>query len=300
MRSTVFILTGIALVIVYAGCNRSAQESDAFGNFTATEILVSSEISGKVISKYAEEGETVDSGAVVYIIDTLQNCLKKDELMARKKSVLSKKSNLTAQIEVLAEQHNALKRDLDRFRNMYEEGAASQKQIDDLENNLTVIEKQIEQVRTNYSAIEAEALAMDASIAQVGDLIKRAVVCAPGNGTILETYAEKGETATPGKFLFKLADLRSMELKAYFSGSQLPLLKIGQEVDVLIDHGRDEIHSLKGTVSWISANAEFTPKIIQTREERVSQVYAVKISVNNDGTIKINMPGEVKIIQESK
>jgi HlyD family secretion protein len=295
MRSGFLILTGILFIV--SGCNHD-RKSDAYGNFTATEILVSSETAGKILSKVVDEGQTIDSGTITYVIDTLQNCLKKSELIAKKKSVLSKKTNLTAQIAVLSEQRSSLISDLDRFRKMFTEGAASQKQIDDLTNNLKILDKQIEQVRTNYLSVEDEATAIEASIEQVEDMITRAVVRSPSTGTVLDTYAEKGETVVPGKILLKLADLRVMELKAYFSGNQLPRLRIGQAVEVIIDNGDNNIRSLTGTVSWISSNAEFTPKIIQTREERVNQVYAVKIKVINDGTLKINMPGEVRFIED--
>jgi HlyD family secretion protein len=297
MRSLLYLFSG--MVIIAAGCSNRDQQSDAYGNFTATEILISSETAGKVLAKLVTEGEIVDSGITAYIIDTLQNCLKKDELEARKNSVYAKETNLTAQIAVLSEQRSALVNDVDRFRKMFAEGAASQKQIDDLSNSLKIMDKQIDQVKTNYASVEAEITAMEASIAQVEDLIMRSKVKAPSNGTVLETYAETGESVAPGKFLLKLADLRTMELKAYFSGDQLSQIKIGQEVEVLVDNGKGEMRSIHGTISWISPNAEFTPKIIQTHEERVSLVYAVKISVVNDGTIKINMPGEVRIIQKN-
>lgn len=296
MRSLLYLLTGIATIV--AGCSRD-EESDAYGNFTATEIFISSETAGKVLAKLANEGENIESGATAYIIDTIQNCLKRDELVARKNSVVAKRANLNAQIAVLSEQRSALVNDVDRFRKMYAEGAASQKQLDDLTNNLKIMDKQIDQVKTNYAAVEAEISATEASIAQINDLIVRACVKAPSGGTVLETYAETGEAVAPGKFLLKLADLRTMELKAYFSGDQLPQLVIGQEVEVLVDNGNEEMRSLQGTISWISSNAEFTPKIIQTRKERVNLVYAVKIKVINDGTIKINMPGEVRITKKN-
>ena len=294
MRYLPFILTGI--LGIASGCNHD-QESDAYGNFIATEILISTETAGKIVANLIEEGQTVDSGAIAYVIDTLQNFLKRNELIARKNSVQSKKPNLAAQIDILKEQRSALLQDLDRFQKMFEEGAVSQKQIDDLRNSINILDKQIDQVGTNYITIENEAVAMEASIAQVEDLMKRSVVRVPWQGTILETYAETGEAAIPGKFLFKLADLKTMELKAYFSGNQLSRIRIGQEVEVIVDNGDDDVRSLTGVVSWISPNAEFTPKIIQTREERVSQVYAVRIRVTNDGTIKINMPGEVRLAE---
>jgi HlyD family secretion protein len=298
MRSVFYLLLVFTLFAV--SCTNRNNESDAYGNFTATEILISSETSGKVVARYVNEGENVDSGAVVFIIDTLQNYLKIKELQARKSSIEAKKSNLSAQIAVLSEQRNGLVNDVNRFRKMLSEGAASQKQIDDLSNNLKILDKQIDQVRTNYASVDAEFSAMDASIAQVNDLILRSKVNVPSSGTILESYAEAGESVAPGKSLLKLADLSTMQLKAYFSGNQLPKLSIGQEVQVLVDNGDGGERTFPGIISWISPNAEFTPKIIQTREERVSLVYAVKISVQNDGTIKINMPGEVKLSQIKK
>ncbi len=296
MKSLLYLFA--ACIVIASGCSKRDQESDAYGNFTATEILVSSEIAGKVLVKNVMEGETIDSLSIAYIIDTLQNSLKKDGLIASKKSVAAKKTNLSAQIAVLQEQNISLEQDFKRFSKMFKEGAASQKQVDDISNNLKVLEKQIEQVRSNYASVDAEISAMNASIAQVEDLIKRAVVCAPSAGTVLETYAEAGESVTPGKYLFKLANLKQMELRAYFSGNQLTQIKTGQEVEIRVDNGTDGIRTMKGIISWISEDAEFTPKIIQTREERVNLVYAVKIMVKNDGSIKINMPGEVKIIKK--
>jgi HlyD family secretion protein len=285
----------IGLIIIATGCKNREKTADAYGNFTATEILVSSECAGKVISKKTDEGMRVESGDVAFVIDTLQNSYKKDELMARRQSVLAKSTNLSAQIDVLNEQKKALEVELKRFSKMLGEGAATQKQLDDIISQISVLDKQIVQVKTNFVAVNADASGINASLAQIEDLIKRATVTSPAKGTVLETYAEQGETVTMGKPLFKVANLDEMELKAYFSGSQLPLLKIGEKVRVLADDGKGGIKSFNGTISWIASEAEFTPKIIQTREERVNLVYAVKIKVPNDGTIKINMPGEVKL-----
>ena len=236
---------------------------------------------------------------MAYIIDTVQNHLKKKELYARRKSIIAKKANIAAQIAVLEEQKKAVQEDLQRVEKMLQDGAASEKQKDDLKNNLQVIEKQIAQVRTNNSGINAEVAALEANIDQVEDAIQRAIVRVPVAGTILNTYAEIGETVAMGKPLLKIANLDEMELKAYFSGDQLPLLKIGDKVFVLADDGKGGFQKFEGRISSISSNAEFTPKIIQTRKERVNLVYAVKISVKNNGSLKINMPGEVKLISEN-
>jgi HlyD family secretion protein len=290
----------LGLLVVSAGCKNGDKTPDAYGNFTATEILISAESAGKVISKNVDEGTSLQPGAIAYVIDTIQSNLKIDELLARKKSILAKNSGYTAQISVLTEQKRSLENDLNRFTNMFKEGASTQKQIDDLTSQLDIVNKQIEQVKTNFPSVDADVAATTASIAQIKDMINRAVVKSPVKGTVLETYAELGESVSVGKPMFKIADLDVMLLKAYFSGKQLPLLKIGEKVNVLLDDGNGGIRTMPGSVDWISSEAEFTPKIIQTREERLNLVYAVKISVINDGSIKINMPGEVKLIYSEK
>lgn len=292
MKTVKNILLG--LLLISAGCKNN-NAPDAYGNFTATEILISSESAGKIICKNINEGSILHEGAIAYVIDTIQNKLMADELIARKRSILAKSLGFTAQISVLSEQKKSLETDLDRFSNMFKVGASTQKQIDDLKSQLDVLNKQIEQVKTNYGSVDADVAASNASIAQIRDMINRAVIKSPVNGTVLETYAELGETVPIGKPLFKIADLDEMLLKAYFGGKQLPLLKLGDNVIVLLDDGKGGIRTLPGTVDWISSDAEFTPKIIQTREERLNLVYAVKIRVKNDGSIKINMPGEVKL-----
>jgi HlyD family secretion protein len=291
-RINVFVFS---LFILVVGCKNNKDQTDAYGNFSATEILVSAETSGRIIDKLIEEGDKIKAGDVTYIIDTIQNSLKRDELIARKNSILAKTSNFNAQVDVLTQQKISLEADLGRFSKMLKDGAATQKQYDDLTNQLEVINKQIGQVKTNFSGISAEVKATEAQIAQINDMISRSVVKSLISGTILETYAEKSENISAGKPLFKIADLEVMDLKAYFSGNQLVSLKTGNKVTVLVDNGKGGFQKMEGIISWISSEAEFTPKIIQTREERVNLVYAVKIRVKNDGTLKINMPGEVKL-----
>jgi HlyD family secretion protein len=297
MKTVKNILLG--LLVISAGC-KNKDVPDAYGNFTATEVLISSESAGKIITKNMDEGTTLQKGEIAYVIDTIQNKLKVDELIARRKSILAKGSGFTAQISVLMEQKKSIENDLSRYSKMFKEGASTQKQIDDLTSQLDIVNKQIEQVKTNYLSVDADAAATEASIAQIEDMINRAVVRSPVKGTVLETYAELGETVAIGKPLFKIADLDEMLLKAYFSGTLLPLLKMGDKVNVLMDDGKGGIRTLTGIVDWISSEAEFTPKIIQTREERLNLVYAVKIRVKNDGSIKINMPGEVKLAGSEK
>lgn len=295
MKNISLILVITAVLIT--ACNNN-NDSDAYGNFSATEILVSSETNGKILEKFVREGETIDSGTIVFVVDTVQSYLKKRELLARKKAVIAKKSNVAAQIEVLKEQKQALKEDIQRIEKMLAEGAASKKQLDDLNNNLRILDRQIAQVETNYASIDAEILALEVGVDQVADAINRAIVHSPVEGTVLNTFAETGETVAAGKPLLKIADLQVMELKAYFSGDQLPLIKLGDEVNVFADDGSGGLRQYAGIISMISSNAEFTPKIIQTKEERVNLVYAVKILVENDGSLKINMPGEVKLAEK--
>lgn len=287
-------LTSMTLLVALAGCNNK-EKADAYGNFTSTEIIVSAETSGKVLVKNVNEGDKIAEGELIYVIDTLQNNLKYTELIKRKNSIVSKTSNFSAQIEVFQQQKKSLEADQVRITAMIKDGAATMKQLDDITNQLSIIDKQIQQVSTNFAGVRAEIESIDAQIAQISDIVERSKVKSPINGTVLETYAEKGESISTGKPLFKVADLEEMELKAYFSGNQLPLLKIGNTVKVMIDDGKGGIANYDGTISWISSESEFTPKIIQTREERVNMVYAVKIRVKNDGSLKINMSGEVKL-----
>ena len=177
---------------------------------------------------------------------------------------------------------------------MLKDGAATQKQLDDITGQIGVLERQIESTRTQYTSVNKELEVLDAQVAATRDVLDRCSVMAPASGTILETYVEQGELAAPGKPLFKIANLDELTLKVYVSGTQLPKVKIGQEVKVLIDKSETENQTLSGRVDWISSEAEFTPKIIQTKEERVKLVYAVKVLVKNDGTLKIGMPGEIR------
>jgi len=295
MKSFLYIF----LLLTLVACGRKEQEPDAYGNFIAEEMIISAENSGKILARNIDEGDRVVAGQVAYVIDSVQTHFKRMELRAQQKIVTAKRSGIQAQINVLHEQERAVKTDLERFRNLLPQGAVSKKQVDDLENNLSVIRKQIEQVETNFLTVSAEADAVNASLGQAEDMLRRTRIIVPVDGTILETYAEKGESVNQGKALFKIASLDTMELKAYFSASSLADIRLGDSIEVLTDSGDDNFRKYRGFVSWIAAESEFTPKIIQTREERVNLVYAVKISVANDGFIKINMPGEARIIRNA-
>ncbi len=278
-------------VIVLTTCQKS-DKSDGYGNFEATEIIVSSEANGKLELLEVEEGRRMAVGSVVAVVDTTQLHYSLSQLQAERESLQAKRPSLGARIGVLLEERRNLKRDDDRYRRLVKEGAVPSKQLEDIDNRLGVIDKQIGSLETENPGIAGEISAKEARIAQLNDQIKKSVVRNPVDGVVLTRYAEKGELTSYGKPLYKIADLQTMFLRVYLSGAQVPQVRIGEEVEVLIDGGK----SLKGRITWISAKAEFTPKIIQTREDRVSMVYAVKIQVNNqDGRLKIGMPGEMRL-----
>jgi HlyD family secretion protein len=287
----------LLLAMAWTGCSGNGDKSDAYGNFETTEIMVSAEASGKLISFAVEEGTIVEAGMAVGCIDTIQLSLKRMQLMASRQSVNSRSANVLAQIGVLEEQKRVALTDQNRLANLIKDNAATQKQLDDINGQIRVIGKQIQSIETQNSQIFSDLKSLDAQIAQISDQIQKSILVNPIKGTVLTKYAEPNEVVAYGKPLYKIADITTMFLRVYVSGDQLPNIKIGQKVRVLIDKNKKENKPLEGEVNWISAKAEFTPKIIQTKEERVNMVYAVKVKVLNDGTLKIGMPGEANFIQ---
>lgn len=291
----VFILGIVALV---SACNGGKSKYDASGVFEATEVMVSAEASGKIMQFDLQEGQTVGSGIVLGYIDTTQLYLKKMQLLASSKAVRSRYTDVPRQIASLKQQIATQKTELARFDNLVKSNAANQKQVDDIRSQILVLEKQLaaqtEVLQNTNSGITEESSGIDIQIAQLEDLIAKAVITTPIKGTILAKYAEQGELATQGRVLYKIADMDVIYLRAYITAGQLTELKLGQEVKVYADLREDESKEYKGVVSWISDKAEFTPKTIQTRDERANLVYAVKIAVNNDSYLKIGMYGELK------
>ncbi len=290
MKHTLLLILVAAL---FSACNNNDEKSDAFGNFEADPVIVSSESTGKILQLNIEKGQTVEKDAVAALIDTVQISLKLKQIEAQKAAIIAKRQSIQAQVEVFETQIRTLQVNRQRIEKMLKDGASTQKQLDDITGQIDVLERQIENTRTQFTSVNKELEVLDTQQASTADLLERCTVTTPANGTILETYVEQGELATPGKPLFKIANLEKLTLKVYVSGAQLPSVKIGQTVDVLIDKSKTENQILQGKVAWISSEAEFTPKIIQTKTERVKLVYAVKVSVKNDGTLKIGMPGEV-------
>ena len=274
-------------------CSNTEERSDAYGNFEADPVIVSSESSGKILELNIEKGQKIEQGMLAALIDTVPIDLKLKQIAAQKDAVIARRQSIQSQIGVFDEQIKNLRINEKRVENMLKDNAATQKQLDDITGQIGVLERQIESTRTQYTSVNKELEVLDTQVAEARDLLNRCSVTAPAGGTVLETYVEQGELASPGKPLFKMANLDELTLKVYVSGTQLPQVKIGQEVNVLIDKTATENQTLKGKVDWISSEAEFTPKIIQTKEERVKLVYAVKVLVKNDGTLKIGMPGEI-------
>jgi len=285
----------IYLIIIFlAGCSTDTEKSDAFGNFEAETVIVSSESGGKILQLKVEKGQKIETGFVAALIDTVQITLKLLQIDAQKAAIVSRKSSIQSQVAVFEEQKKSLQTNKSRTQELLKDGAATQKQLDDIQGQMNVIDKQIASTKTQFTAISKELDVLDSQKLTLEDQLNRCSVKSPAKGTILETYAEQGELTAPGKPLFKMANLEELTLKVYVSGGQLPNVKLGQTLDVILDKSEEENQILPGKVTWISSEAEFTPKIIQTKEERVKLVYAVKIAVKNDGTLKVGMPGEIR------
>jgi len=272
----------------------NGEKADGYGNFEATEITVSSEANGKLEFFNLEEGQVLEKGLLVGLVDTLQLYLNKQQLLASKETVASKSGGVSSQVSVLKQQLQTAKTEQQRVQNMFAENAATQRQLDQANGQVNVLKKQILNVETQNSPILNELKSVDAKIAQLNDQIAKGKITNPIAGTVLTKFAEPGEIVSFGRPLYKIANMAEMTLRIYISETQLSNIKIGQEVTVKIDSG-DEMKDYNGIISWISASAEFTPKIIQTKEERVNLVYAVKVKVKNDGSLKIGMPAEMWI-----
>jgi HlyD family secretion protein len=280
-------------VTALTACDRNGNTSDAYGNFEATEIMVSSLSSGQLMFLSAKEGELLEANQVVGLVDTIDLSLRKAQLFSQKRAILSRLGSVNAQLEVNKQQLTNAQVDQKRIHKLLEEGAATIKQKDDIDGNIKLIERQMTATKSQLESINSEAVALDSQVAQVNESIRKSTIINPQKGVVLSKYVESAEVVSFGKPLYKLADLSVLELKVYVSGGQLSQFALGDEVTVIIDKNKTEFQQLKGTVSWISSTAEFTPKTIQTREERVELVYAAKVRVQNNGQLKIGMPGEI-------
>lgn len=291
-----YLLYIITLLPVLHGCIGNGEKADAYGNFEAVEVIISSEANGKLLSFQLEEGDKLETGQVVGYVDTMQLYLNRKQLQASIKAIKSKTQNVQVQIDVLQKQRINLLREKKRVENLLADSAATTKQYDDIVGQLDVVEKQIvattSRLNTSNRGLLGEISPLEVKIEQIEDQIRKSVIINPDGGTVLTKFAYENEVTAFGKPLYKIADLKNITLRAYVSGNQLADLKIGQNVKVKIDQ-QDGMKELSGQVTWISSTAEFTPKVIQTKEERVNLVYAFKVLVKNNGELKIGMPGEL-------
>ena len=285
----------LAIFMIFAASCEKEHESDAYGQFEADEITISSETSGRLLSFTAEEGQELQKESLVAVVDTSLLHLRKEELIATMKSVQSNSEKLDAQKRVLQSQLETAKRELNRLQALHRENAATEQQLDSAEGRVNTLNRQIDAIEVDKQSVSTELKRIEAGIAQINYQIERATIVNPVNGTVLTVFADEYELVTQGRPLYRIADLEEMMLRVYVSGAQLPGIQLGKTVDVLFDRNEEENQQVRGIVSWISSKAEFTPRMIQTKEERVTQVYAVEIRVDNpEGKLKIGMPGEVR------
>jgi len=285
-------LSAIILVLL-TSCNKGESEADAYGNFETEDYIIASESQGKCLFLGIQEGDKVQAGEIIARIDTSNLSLQIKQLMAQKEAIKTKFPAITAQVEVQETKLESLKKDEKRIRNMLEQKAATQKQLDDILTQIQITEKSIAQIKTQNASLFAELNVIDSNVDIIRDQISRATIAAPANATVLDLYVHEHELLAPGKPIAKLADMENMTLKAWISGDQLAEIKIGEIVDVRIDKGDGGYYTYEGKVSQIASKAEFTPTVIQTKEERIDLVYAMEIKIKNDGKIKIGMPAEV-------
>jgi HlyD family secretion protein len=287
------LLTSICLIIIIYGCAGKDDTADAYGNFEAKEVTVSSQAQGELLALNINEGQFVKRNDLAGVVDTILLSINRERLLAREQVIRARSRNTLSQINIQEEQMKNMTREKNRLERLIKDNAATQQQLDDVIGKINVMELNIESINQQNDIVIAELKVLKNELKQISNQISKCKIYSPVNGTIIEKYKEQGEIVAPGHPIFKIADLREMELKVYVDGSQLSGIKIGDTVTVKIDDKNQTAESLKGKVNWISSEVEFTPKTIQTKEERVNMVYAVKILVKNDGRIKIGMPGEV-------
>lgn len=292
MKNIQTILIMLTLSILLSACNNNDDKADGYGNFEATEITVSAENTGKLMAFTIEEGTVLEHHQLIGYIDTIPLHLKKEQLLVQKDVIKAKSKGVLSQIDVLQAKLKTANINKNRVENLIKDNAGTQKQLDDAVGEIDVIKNQIRSVETQNTPVVNELKSIDVQLQQLKDQIQKSKIINPVNGTVLSKYAESNEIVAFGKPLYKIADLSTMELRVYVSETQLAKIKIGETVSVKIDD-QDGMKTYDGKISWIASEAEFTPKIIQTKEERVALVYAVKVQVKNDGSIKIGMPAEM-------
>ncbi|WP_299361553.1 HlyD family efflux transporter periplasmic adaptor subunit [Winogradskyella sp.] len=292
-----FIFSIIIISITVSSCG-NGNGSDAYGNFEATTITVSAKGSGELEQFNVSEGDILKKGKIVGIIDTTQMHLEKLQLIARLEALDLKLQEAAPEIAILLKRKSNLTRERNRTKNLLDKKAATQKQLDDFNGEIDVVNQQIASTQRSINisnrSILSERKPLEAQIAAIENIIADHTVSNPINGTVITTFVEPSELVSQGTPLYKVANLDTLTLRAYTSALLLQDVKLNDTVTVLIDEGEDNYKELDGKISWIASESEFTPKTIQTKEERVNLVYAIDVEVKNDGALKIGMPGEVK------
>lgn len=292
------LLTTISILLLLITCGNGESDFDATGSFEATEIIVSSQANGSIIELNLNEGDRLDKDQIVGFIDSTQLFLQKMSLLSNMKGVIAQQPDIDSQTAALRDQISSLKREKERFERLVTANAANQKQLDDIEVQLEIAESQlsalISTLQKSRTHISAQSSTLEIQVAQLDDQLEKSRIVSPISGIVLNKYAEAGELATMGTPLFKIADTDVMFLRAYVTNDQLAKIKLNDMVKVSVDDGEGGMISYSGTISRISDKSEFTPKTIQTKNERANLVFALKITVPNDGFLKIGMYGEVK------
>jgi len=285
----------LGAVAVAAGC-RSTPAPDAYGNFEATEVVVSAQTSGQIQRFLPIEGMQLARGADVVLIDTVPLGLQREQIVAQRNAASARAAEASQRLGVLLVQRDVSRRAYERTQRLHAEKAATAQQLDQAERDYRVLLAQIAAARAQSRSVRMDAAATDASVAQIADRVARSHVANPVAGTVLATYARAGEVVQAGQPLYRIANLDTLVLRAYVSESQLTSIRVGQTAQVRVDRGSGQLMTLPGTVSWISSTSEFTPTPVQTRDERADLVYAVKVRVpNRDGVLKIGMPGDLSL-----
>lgn len=297
MKNYTYIFGIGIMVSSLFSCSDSNEKADGYGNFESTEITISAENNGKLMQFDVNEGELLQKDQFIGYIDTITLALNREQLHVSKDVISSKSRGVLSQIDVLNAKLKTANTNKDRIENLIRDNAGTQKQLDDIQGEIDLIKNQILSIEVQNASVVNELKSIDVQLKQLDDQIEKGKIINPLSGTVLTKYAEPYEITTFGKPLYKIADLSTMQLRVYIAEPQLVNLNIGQEVTVKVDDS-DDLKSYKGIVSWIASEAEFTPKIIQTKEERVALVYAVKVDVENDGSLKIGMPAEMWLTQE--
>lgn len=296
------ILLSLTILLAFTSCKEQEADYDASGIFEATEVIVSAKQAGELTAFRVEEGQTVSEGEVLGNIDVEQLQLQKKQIGANISATRSRRLDAERQVASMRQQIANLQHERARFAQLVADGAGNQKQVDDIDQQIQVIQRQIaaatEQIGSSNESLEGQTSGMGAQIEQVENQIGKGTITSPITGTVLAKYMERGEYAVPGKALFKVADLTDMTLRAYLTADQLTQVKLGQKVTVLVDYGKTDRKQFQGSITWLSDKAEFTPKTIQTRDERANLVYAIKVKVKNpDGLIKKGMYGDLRLLK---